>query len=41
VKKRFQAIYKLHQIGVMIATLLQEENALIVAALITVKYRSL
>jgi hypothetical protein len=36
VKKRFQAIYKPHQIGVMTVMLLQEENVLIVAAPIIV-----
>jgi hypothetical protein len=35
--KRFQDISKLHQIGVTIVLLLQEENVLIVAVLITVK----
>jgi hypothetical protein len=37
VKKRFQAIYKPHQIGVMTVMLLQEENVLIVDVLIIAK----
>jgi len=39
VKKRFQAIYKPHQIGVMTVMLLQEENVLIVDVHTIAKYK--